>query len=146
MKSNFAKQNAVSFAVGFVFAIGLAISGMTQPQKVISFLNPWNWDPSLLFVMFGAIGVHLISYPLIRRRPSPLLDTKWHVPTRKDITARLVLGSALFGIGWGLAGFCPGPALTSLATGDSRVLVFVGAMIVGMLIFKRTEPYLRLKE
>lgn len=146
MKSNFAKQNAVSFAVGFIFAIGLAISGMTQPQKVISFLNPWSWDPSLLFVMFGAIGVHLISYPLIRRRPSPLLDTQWHVPTRKDITARLVLGSALFGIGWGLAGFCPGPALTSLATGDLRVLAFVGAMIVGMLIFKRTEPYLGLRE
>lgn len=146
MKSNFTKQNAVSFIVGLLFATGLAISGMTQPQKVIGFLNPWDWDPSLLFVMLGAVGVHLISYPLIRRRSSPLLDTKWHVPTRKDVTTRLIVGSALFGIGWGLAGFCPGPALTSLASGDTRSALFVGAMIFGMLLFKKTEPYLRLRE
>lgn len=146
MKSNFAKQNVVSFAVGLTFAAGLAISGMTQPQKVIGFLDPWSWDSSLLFVMLGAIGIHLISYPLIRRRQSPLLDTKWHVPTRKDITPRLMLGSALFGIGWGLAGFCPGPALTSLASGDTRSALFVGGMIFGMLLFKKTEPYLRLRE
>lgn len=146
MKSNFAKQSAVSFAVGLLFAIGLAVSGMTQPQKVIGFLDPWNWDPSLLFVMLGAVGVHLVSYPLIKRRSSPLLDTKWHVPTRKDVTTRLVLGSALFGVGWGLAGFCPGPALTSLASGDIRSVLFVGAMIFGMLLFKKTEPYLRLRE
>lgn len=146
MKSNFTKQNAVSFVVGLLFATGLAISGMTQPQKVIGFLNPWEWDPSLLFVMLGAVGVHLISYPLIRRRSSPLLDTKWHVPTRKDVTTRLIVGSALFGIGWGLAGFCPGPALTSLASGDTRSALFVGGMIFGMTFFKKTEPYLRLRE
>ena len=146
MKSNFTKQNVVSFVVGLLFATGLAISGMTQPQKVIGFLNPWDWDPSLLFVMLGAIGVHLISYPLIRRRSSPLLDTKWHVPTRKDVTTRLIVGSALFGIGWGLAGFCPGPALTSLASGEIRSVLFVGAMIFGMLLFRKTEPYLRLRE
>lgn len=146
MKSNFTKQSVVSFVVGLLFATGLAISGMTQPQKVIGFLNPWDWDPSLLFVMLGAVGVHLISYPLIRRRSTPLLDTKWHVPTRKDITTRLIVGSALFGIGWGLAGFCPGPALTSLASGDTRSALFFGAMIFGMLLFKKTEPYLRLRE
>lgn len=146
MKSNLVKQNAISFTVGLIFAIGLAISGMTQPQKVIGFLNPWDWDPSLLFVMLGAIGVHLLSYPLVRRRPSPLLDTKWHVPTRKDITTRLILGSALFGIGWGLAGFCPGPALTSLASGDVRSFLFVGAMILGMVLFRKTEPHLKLRE
>lgn len=146
MKSNFTKQNIVSFSVGLLFATGLAISGMTQPQKVIGFLNPWDWDPSLLFVMLGAVGVHLVSYPLIRRRASPLLDTKWHVPTRKDVTTRLIMGSALFGIGWGLAGFCPGPALTSLASGDIRSALFVGAMIFGMLLFKKTEPYLKLRE
>mgnify|MGYP003611110927 CR=1 FL=1 len=146
MKSTFAKQNAVSFAVGLLFSIGLAISGMTQPQKIISFLDPWNWDPSLLFVMLGAVGVHLISYPLIRRRHSPFLDTKWHIPTRKDITPRLLFGSALFGIGWGLAGFCPGPALTSLSTGDIRSTLFVAAMIFGMLLFKKTESHLRLRE
>lgn len=146
MKSNLIKQNTVSFLVGLLFAIGLAFSGMTQPQKIIDFLNPWNWDPSLLFVMMGAVGVHLVSYPLVRRRPSPLLDAKWHVPTRKDVTTRLILGSALFGLGWGLAGFCPGPALTSIATGDPRVFIFVGSMIIGMLLFKKTEAHLRLRE
>ncbi|MGE0631949.1 MAG: DUF6691 family protein [Pseudobdellovibrionaceae bacterium] len=146
MKSNFTRQNVVSFIVGLLFAVGLTVSGMTQPQKVISFLNPWDWDASLLFVMLGAVGVHLISYPLIKRRSSPLLDTKWHVPTRKDVTTRLILGSALFGIGWGLAGFCPGPALTSLAARDIRSVFFVGAMIFGMLLFKKTEPYLKLRE
>lgn len=146
MKSNLVKQNLISFSVGFLFAIGLAISGMTQPQKIIDFLNPWDWDPSLLFVMMGAVGVHLLSYPIVKKRPSPLLDTKWHVPSRNDVTTRLILGSALFGIGWGLAGFCPGPALTSLFSGDVRSVLFVGAMIGGMLLFKKTETYLRLPE
>ncbi len=146
MSPEFIKRDAVSFLAGFVFAIGLAISGMTQPQKVLSFLNPGDWDPSLLFVMVGAIGVHIVAYPLAKQRKSPVLDTKWHVPTRKDITARLILGSALFGIGWGLGGFCPGPGLTSLASGDLRAFLFVGAMIAGMVLFKETEPYLKLRK
>ena len=146
MKPSLAMQNVVSFAVGLIFAVGLAASGMTQPHKVIGFLNPWDWDPSLLFVMLGAVGVHLVSYPLVRRRSSPLLDTKWHVPTRKDVTPRLMLGSAFFGIGWGLAGFCPGPALTSLASGDVRSVLFVGGMIFGMLLFRKTEPYIGLRD
>jgi len=146
MNLRLGKQNVVSFVVGFVFAIGLAISGMTQPQKIIGFLNPWDWDPSLLFVMIGAIGIHFATYPLIRKRTTPLLDTKWHIPTRKDVTTRLVLGSALFGIGWGLGGFCPGPGVTSLATGDFKVVLFVGAMIAGMILFKKTERYLKLRE
>lgn len=132
--------------MGFIFAVGLAISGMTQPQKIISFLSPSDWDPSLLFVMLGAVGVHLLSYPLVKRRHSPLLDTKWHVPTRRDLTPRLILGSAIFGVGWGIAGFCPGPALTSLFSGDLRSIVFVVAMIFGMILFRITEPYLRLRE
>lgn len=146
MSPRLGKQNVVSFAVGIIFAIGLAISGMTQPQKIIGFLSPWDWDPSLLFVMIGAVGIHIAAYPLVRKRPSPLLDTKWHVPTRKDVTTRLVLGSILFGIGWGLGGFCPGPGVTSLASGDLRAFLFVGAMIVGMILFKMTEPYLKLRE
>lgn len=140
------KQNFISFIVGFLFAVGLAIAGMTQPEKIINFLNPWEWDPSLLFVMIGAVGIHMVAYPLVIRRKSPLLDTKWHVPTRKDITARLFIGSALFGIGWGLGGFCPGPGVTSLASGDVRAFLFVGGMIVGMMVFKGTEPYLKLRE
>lgn len=146
MSPRLGKQNAVSFAVGFIFAIGLAISGMTQPQKIIGFLNPWEWDPSLLFVMMGAVGIHIVAYPLVRKRTFPLLDTKWHVPTRKDVTTRLILGSILFGIGWGLGGFCPGPGVTSLASGDLRAFLFVGAMIVGMILFKKTESYLKLRE
>lgn len=146
MKSNLAKQNAVSFVVGFLFAIGLAISGMTQPQKIIDFLNPWGWDSSLLFVMLGAVGVHFVSYRLIRKRHSPILDSKWHVPARDDITVRLIVGSAIFGIGWGIAGYCPGPALTTLPSGDFRSVLFVGSMIFGMLLFRKTEPYLRLRK
>lgn len=146
MIANETKRNAVSFAVGTLFAVGLAFAGMTQPQKIINFLNPWQWDASLLFVMLGALGVHLITYPLIKRKRSPLFDNKWHVPTRTDITARLIAGSALFGIGWGLAGFCPGPALASLVSGDPRSALFVGFMIMGMAFFKKIEPYLPLRE
>lgn len=146
MSKQFLKQNAVAFNVGFIFSIGLAVSRMTQPQKVIQFLNPADWDPSLLFVMIGALGVHAISYALIKKRASPILDSQWHIPKRKDITLRLVLGSAIFGFGWGLGGFCPGPAVTSLASGDSRAVFFVISMISGMVFFKLTEPYLKLRE
>jgi len=136
-------NNLISFLVGLVFAIGLALAGMTQPMKVIGFLDPFDWDPSLLFVMIGAIAVHAISYPLITKRKSPLLDTQWHIPTRKDLTSRLFLGSAIFGIGWGLGGYCPGPGFTSLASGDLRAVVFVVSMILGMIAFKRTERFLK---
>ena len=146
MKTKVSRQNIISFAVGFIFAIGLAVAGMTQPERIINFLNPWDWDPSLLFVMLGALGVHAVAYPLVRKRASPLLDTKWHVPTRRDVTGRLIIGSTLFGMGWGLGGFCPGPGVTSLASLDLRAVLFVGAMIVGMILFKQTEPYLKLKE
>lgn len=146
MSRKLAHQSMVSFAVGFIFAIGLAVSGMTQPEKIISFLNPWAWDASLLFVMTGAVSIHIITYPLVKRRASPLLDTKWHVPTRKDLTPRLLFGSALFGVGWGLGGFCPGPGITSLASGHLEVVLFVGAMIAGMVLFKKTEPYLKPRE
>lgn len=145
MNAHFRNQNFSAFLVGLIFAIGLALAGMTQPQKVIGFLNPFAWDPSLLFVMIGAIGVHAASYPLIRRRSSPLLDTRWHVPTRKDLTPRLIVGSALFGVGWGLAGYCPGPALTSLGGGSSQSIVFVLSLILGMVLFRKTEVYLRLR-
>ena len=135
------RQTLAAFAVGFVFALGLALAGMTRPQKVIGFLDPWNWDPSLLFVMIGAVGVHAIAYPLVRRRASPLFDREWHVPTRADIGAKLVIGSAIFGVGWGLGGFCPGPAVASFVAGigDTRILVFIAAMIAGMALAKRVS-------
>ncbi len=131
-------KNIVScFGVGFLFAMGLGISGMTQPQKVQGFLNIFGeWDPSLLFVMVGAIMLHSVLYHLIRKRKSPILATEWNVPTKKDITPSLVLGAALFGIGWGLAGFCPGPALVSLSSFKSGPYVFVVSMIIGMYLFR----------
>lgn len=146
MRNRKIERTLVAFFVGLVFALGLAMAGMTQPQKIIDFLDPWNWDPALLFVMMGAVGVHAIAYPLVRKRKSPLFDTEWHIPSRKDITPRLVLGSALFGIGWGVGGFCPGPGLAALVSGDLRAVTFVATMIAGMFLFIRTEKFLPVRK
>lgn len=126
-----------AFGAGALFAVGLAISGMTLPTKVIGFLDFFGeWDPALAFVMGGAVIVYAIGFRLVtRRRDAPACATKFSIPTRKDITPRLVLGSAIFGLGWGLGGFCPGPALTSLTTGLLDVGVFVAAMFLGMYLF-----------
>lgn len=130
-------QVVMSFVVGFVFAIGLGISGMTQPQKVLGFLTfGENWDPSLMFVMLGAIPVHFISYRLIRGRTSPLFDTKWHVPSSKEITKPLIIGAILFGFGWGIGGFCPGPAITSAGAMQKEALVFIVTMTLGMVLYR----------
>lgn len=140
-------KNAVAaFAVGFIFAIGLGISGMTQPQKVVGFLDAFgSWDPSLVFVMAGAVMVHFVTYRLIRKRNSPLLSAKWHVPTKTEITPALIFGSVLFGVGWGLAGFCPGPAVTSLASFEAKPLLFVASMLTGMLVFKAFDKKMTLR-
>ena len=113
-------MNAVlaSFVSGVLFAVGLGVGGTTKPAKVTAFLDFFgDWDPSLAFVMIGAILMHAVLYRLIRRRPVPLFASAFSIPTRTDIDTRLVGGAALFGIGWGLGGFCPGPAVTSLASG-----------------------------
>jgi uncharacterized protein len=133
-------QAAAALGAGAVFGAGLAISGMTRPQKVIGFLDLFGaWDPSLAFVMMGAIAVHLIAYRLVRRRSSPLVAQSFSIPTRRDVDLRLVSGAALFGVGWGLGGYCPGPAVTSLASGAAGVGVFIGTMLVGMLATARIE-------
>ncbi|MCB9746448.1 MAG: YeeE/YedE family protein [Alphaproteobacteria bacterium] len=125
---------ASSFAAGLVFALGLGLAGMTQPGKVIGFLDfLGDWDPSLAFVMLGSILVYGVGFRLLTMRAAPILIGAWSLPTRNDLTPQLIVGSAMFGLGWGLAGFCPGPALTSVVTGSPTVLVFVGAMMVGML-------------
>lgn len=130
----------VAGLAGAMFGVGLLLSGMTRPDKVLGFLDvTGRWDPSLAFVMVGAIGVHAIAYRLIRRRPSPLLDTRFHWPPDHGLDRRLLAGAALFGVGWGLAGFCPGPALVAAATGASSALVFVTAMIAGMLAYHATH-------
>jgi uncharacterized membrane protein YedE/YeeE len=128
---------AAAFIIGLLFALGLAISGMTQPQKVIGFLQISKaWDSSLLFVMIAAVPIHFVAYRWARNRRSPLFETKWHIPQSKEISKSLVVGSAMFGFGWALAGYCPGPALVSLASLSTTTMVFVASMIVGIVLFK----------
>jgi uncharacterized membrane protein YedE/YeeE len=106
---------------------------MTRPAKVLHFLDVLgDWDPSLAFVMGGAIAVHFLAYRLVPRLPKPIWGVRWALPTRRDIDLRLLLGAALFGAGWGLGGYCPGPALTSVVAGASSTLIFTGAMLAGM--------------
>lgn len=137
MEKRYFQQAALAFVAGLIFAIGLAISGMTQPQKVIGFLQLGaGWDPSLMFVMMGAIPVHMMSYRWMRGRPSPLLDTRWHVPQSEKITKPLLVGAGLFGLGWGLGGFCPGPGLASLGAGQELAIYFVPAMLAGMGLYR----------
>ena len=127
----------VNLFAGTLFGLGLAISGMVDPAKVIGFLDvAGDWDPTLVFVMGGALLVTIPAFRLILKRLRPVLADKFELPTNKDVDARLLGGSALFGIGWGLVGFCPGPAVTALASGLTPVFVFVGAMVVGMAVYK----------
>ena len=133
---NTLKQALVAFGVGIVFAIGLGVSGMTQPQRVIGFLRVIkNWDMTLVFVMVGAIGVHAIAYLVKRKMRGPVFDSQWHVPTSQIIDRKLVGGAILFGIGWGLAGYCPGPALVAVSQLNSDVLTFVTTMVVSMMAY-----------
>jgi uncharacterized membrane protein YedE/YeeE len=131
------KSVLASFFSGVIFAVGLGIGGMTQPAKIIGFLDfSGNWDPSLAFVMIGAIGVHFFFYLMLRKRTAPLFSPLFSVPTRREIDARLVGGAAIFGLGWGIGGYCPGPALTSLGSGNSSPVIFSLAMIAGMFFYE----------
>lgn len=133
-------RSFVAFLAAYLFAIGLGVAGMTRPSKVIGFLDVFgSWDPSLLFVMIGAIGVYMPLYRLIRRRKTPLLDAHFFVPEKRPINLRLLAGSAIFGIGWGLGGYCPGPGLTGLGSGSIAAVVFVAAMVTGMALFSIME-------
>jgi len=134
-------RNRISeFVVGLVFGIGLILAGMTDPGKVIGFLDlAGAWDPSLAFVMGGAIAVALAAFALARKRTQSFLGGAMHLPNRSDIDQRLIVGSLVFGAGWGIAGFCPGPAIVSLAAGQPKAILFVLAMMVGMAIFEGLE-------
>lgn len=126
------------FIAGLLFAAGLVLGGMTQPQKIIGFLDvAGNWDPSLAFVMLGAIGVHSITYRLTMRRGRPLFADKFLVPKRGDIDASLVVGALLFGAGWGIAGYCPGPALVATGAMVPDALVFLTSTVAGHWLFGR---------
>lgn len=131
------QQTIVALISGLLFGLGLGFSQMIDPEKVIGFLDlTGNWDPTLAFVMGGAVSVTLMTFRFILKRPTPLLSDKFYVPTRRDIDKPLLIGSALFGIGWGIGGYCPGPAITALTLGTLNPLLFVGAMIAGSLMYK----------
>lgn len=131
-------MNRISeFAIGLLFGWGLLISGMTDPGKVIGFLDlAGTWDPSLAFVMGGGILVGLMGFTVAKKRTRSILGSAMHLPTSRDIDRRLVLGSLTFGAGWGLAGFCPGPGIVAMGAGESKAALFVVAMIAGMLVFE----------
>ena len=126
-----------SFLAGLVFGLGLIVSGMANPAKVLGFLDlAGDWDPSLVFVMGGAIAVGTIAFFVARKRVVSLLGAPMRLPASRDIDRRLLGGSLLFGIGWGIAGFCPGPALVALGMGEVKALVFVAAMLAGMGVWQ----------
>ena len=135
------KAHVVSFLSGLVFAFGLAIGGMLQPARVVGFLDFFGtWDPTLAFVMAGGLSVNLFAYHILtKKRDAPAFSPEFHLPTRKDVDAPLVVGAGIFGAGWALAGYCPGPAVTSLALGTFDALAFVAAMAAGIYAFSVFE-------
>jgi uncharacterized protein len=134
-------RTALALAAGVLFGVGLGVSGMAQPAQVLAFLDVGgDWDPTLLFVMGGAVGVHFWAYRWARHRTAPGLDERFFVPAGTPIDVRLGLGAVLFGVGWGLGGYCPGPAIVSLASLGVPVFVFVAAMLAGMLLVRTLSP------
>lgn len=133
-------KNIYALLAGLIFGLGLIVSGMANPEKVIGFLNIFGrWDPSLAFVMGGAIFVGVFSFKYIVKREKTLLGGSLHLSNEKSINKRLIFGSLIFGLGWGVAGFCPGPALVSLGMGSLKGAMFVIAMLAGMLTFKLVQ-------
>lgn len=133
-------QSIAALICGCLFASGLVISGMTNPQKVLSFLDIFGkWDPSLAFVMVGAIGVYSLSFRWIVSRTTPVCTANFSIPTNKSLDKKLLIGAVLFGCGWGLAGFCPGPAIVNITLLNKQVVVFFAAMVMGSLIFQFTN-------
>ena len=136
----------VNLLLGLVFGAGLVISGMADPAKVLNFLDlSGTWDPSLAFVMGGAVIVAFFGYRLVLKRPAPVVGGTYHLPAGTNIDRRILVGPVIFGAGWGVSGFCPGPALTALGFGEPGTLVFVPAMILGMWAARMTAdlPLLR---
>jgi uncharacterized membrane protein YedE/YeeE len=126
-----------TYLIGLIFGVGISISGMANPAKVLNFFDiAGTWDPSLILVMGGAVVVAFFGYRLVLRRPAPLIDATFHLPDNPRIDSRLIGGSALFGIGWGIAGFCPGGSLPALGTGQIEVFAFTAALITGIFAAK----------
>lgn len=134
------RRRGLAFAAlaGGLFGAGLVISGMAQPVRVLGFLTATaGWDPSLAFVMIGAVAAYALALRVRARRAAPWFDAAFHLPTRRDVDAPLVVGAAIFGVGWGIAGLCPGPSLVNLGAGNPSAIAFVAAMLVGMLLQRR---------
>jgi len=130
----------ISLLVGIIFGVGLIIAEMTNPSKIIGFLTfGENWDPSLLFVMASAVFISSFTFNFIKQNNKTLLNLDFEIPKRTDIDLSLIAGASLFGIGWGVVGFCPAPAIVSLAFGNSQTLLFVASMLMGMYLFKLTK-------
>lgn len=120
---------------GLIFGLGLIIGGMTDPSKVIGFLDfAGDWEPALAFVMAGGVGVHFLLSQFVLKRKSPLFDQVFHLPTKRDLDAKLLFGAAIFGAGWGLAGYCPGPGIVGGGAGSESAIIFVATLIIGMVI------------
>lgn len=135
-------RNVSSFLLGTLFGLGLIISGMANPEKVLGFLDiGGQWDPSLGFVMIGAIAIASVGFYASRRIKKPLLAERKHLPAQQQIDGQLLVGSAVFGLGWGVAGFCPGPAVVAVGAAKSGAIIFLVAMLVGMLIFKKVNAW-----
>lgn len=132
------QQRTAALVGGLIFGAGLVVSGMTDPQKVLAFLTlNANWDPALIFVMGSAVIVATVGFALTRRKAKPLFDDLFRAPTNTLIDKRLLSGAAVFGLGWGVAGFCPGPALVGVMNGDLRAAVFIAAFLGGMVLFEQ---------
>ncbi len=130
-----------SLGAGFVFGTGLWVSGMANPKKVLGFLDiAGAWDPSLMLVMGGALAVVLLGYRFVLKRPAPMFEKRFYLPARREVDLPLLAGSAIFGAGWGIAGYCPGPALTALSTLSGESIVFVLAMVAGGLLHRTLSP------
>ncbi len=128
-------RNLFGLIAGILFGLGLAISGMVNPAKVIGFLDvAGNWDPSLAFVMGGAVLVTALTFRWVLRRPAPIFSDMFHLPAKQDLDRRLITGAAIFGVGWALAGLCPGPALASIGFLDEKLLIFVLALVLGSFL------------
>ena len=129
-----------SLLAGLVFGLGLIVSGMANPAKVLGFLDlAGNWDPSLALVMGGAIGISFFAFLFAQKRSRSLIGADMRLPGGRDIDRRLVVGGLLFGVGWGIAGFCPGPGLVALGMGEVKALIFVASMLTGMIVFEFLE-------
>ncbi len=139
MSWRFYARLCVALVAGAMFGFGLSLSGMLDPARVVGFLDvgSGHWDPSLIFVLGGAVVVAIPGVLLVHRLNKPLFDDRFYLPEKTAIDKRLIVGSAIFGIGWGLAGFCPGPALSAIATGQPLVFVFIVSMVVGMTLHDR---------